>query len=79
MTIRTLTEHTDEVWFCKFSPDGTKLATGSKDGNLIIYDVDMVRQKHIRKFDISFSSLHRKHTKSNYENNSMVILLALVV
>ncbi|CAF1243416.1 unnamed protein product [Adineta ricciae] len=41
VTIRTLTEHSDEVWFCKFSPDGTKLATGSKDGNLIIYDVDM--------------------------------------
>ena len=43
VTIQTLTEHSDEVWFCKFSPDGTKLATGSKDGYLHIYDVDMVR------------------------------------
>ena len=42
MTIQTLTEHSDEVWFCKFSPDGTKLATGSKDGYLHIYDIDMV-------------------------------------
>jgi WD40 repeat protein len=42
VTIQTLTEHSDEVWFCKFSPDGTKLATGSKDGYLHIYDVDMV-------------------------------------
>jgi WD40 repeat protein len=45
VTIQTLTEHSDEVWFCKFSPDGTKLATGSKDGYLHIYDVDMVRRK----------------------------------
>jgi WD40 repeat protein len=43
VTIQTLTEHSDEVWFCKFSPDGTKLATGSKDGYLHVYDVDMVR------------------------------------
>jgi WD40 repeat protein len=43
VTIQTLTDHTDEVWFCKFSPDGTKLATGSKDGNLHIYDVDIVK------------------------------------
>ncbi|CAF3497961.1 unnamed protein product [Adineta steineri] len=41
VTIQTLTDHTDEVWFCKFSFDGTKLATGSKDGNLHIYDVNM--------------------------------------
>jgi WD40 repeat protein len=47
VTIQTLTDHTDEVWFCKFSPDGTKLATGSKDGNLLIYDVDIVKQKNI--------------------------------
>jgi len=45
VTIQTLTEHSDEVWFCKFSPDGTKLATGSKDGYLHIYDVDMVRRE----------------------------------
>ena len=37
-----LHDHCDEVWFCKFSPDGAKLATGAKDGQLIIWDVDMV-------------------------------------
>ena len=41
VTIQILTDHTDEVWFCKFSPDGNKLATGSKDGNLLIYDLDL--------------------------------------
>lgn len=40
VTRQTLTQHSDEVWFCRFSPDGTKLATGSKDNTLIIWDVD---------------------------------------
>jgi WD40 repeat protein len=41
-TVQVLNDHSDEVWFCKFSPDGTKLATGSKDNNLIIWDVHPV-------------------------------------
>jgi len=45
VTTQLLTDHTDEVWHCKFSPDGTKLATGSKDGNLIIYNVDKVTRR----------------------------------
>jgi len=39
-SVQVLNEHCDEVWFCRFSPDGTKLATGSKDGSLIIWDID---------------------------------------
>ncbi|KAJ8971443.1 hypothetical protein NQ314_000700 [Rhamnusium bicolor] len=39
-TIQVLNDHCDEVWFCQFSPDGTKLATGSKDTNVIIWDVN---------------------------------------
>ncbi|XP_025413330.1 WD repeat-containing protein 26 [Sipha flava] len=39
-TVQILTEHCDEVWFCRFSPDGKKLATGSRDATIIIYDVD---------------------------------------
>ncbi|KAM9807215.1 WD repeat-containing protein 26 [Syngnathus typhle] len=39
-TQQILTEHCNEVWFCKFSNDGTKLATGSKDTTVIIWHVD---------------------------------------
>lgn len=41
-TLQTLTEHKDEVWFCRFSNDGTRLATGSKDGNITIWTIDPV-------------------------------------
>ncbi|XP_033625720.1 WD repeat-containing protein 26-like [Asterias rubens] len=37
---QVLHDHCDEVWFCKFSPDGNKLATGSKDTTVIIWDVN---------------------------------------
>ena len=37
--IQVLDEHRDEVWFCKFSNNGKRLASGSKDGSLIIWDV----------------------------------------
>jgi WD40 repeat protein len=33
-----------QVWFVKFSHDGKKLATGAKDGNIIVWDVT-VRDK----------------------------------
>lgn len=35
----TLTNHTNEVWFVKFSPSGRFLVSGSLDGKLILYDV----------------------------------------
>lgn len=37
--LHTLTGHSDEVWFTRFSPLGRYLATGSLDGTCIIYDV----------------------------------------
>ncbi|XP_031629372.1 WD repeat-containing protein 26 homolog [Contarinia nasturtii] len=39
-TVQVLNDHCDEVWFVKFSPDGLKLASGSKDTSVIIWDVD---------------------------------------
>ncbi|XP_037933993.1 WD repeat-containing protein 26 homolog [Teleopsis dalmanni] len=52
-TIQILSDHCDEVWFCKFSPDGLKLATGSKDSTVIIWDVDPFKLtlKHRRILD----------------------------
>lgn len=41
-TWQVLNDHCDEVWFCRFSPDGTKLATGSKDTTVMIWNVDPV-------------------------------------
>jgi len=40
-TTHILDDHGDEVWFCQFSPDGRRLATGSKNNRLIIWDVDL--------------------------------------
>jgi hypothetical protein len=39
-TIQILTDHDEEVWFCKFSPDGLKLASGGKDKHVNIFDFD---------------------------------------
>lgn len=40
--VQILSDHCDEVWIARFSPDGSKLATGSKDSTVIIWDVDPV-------------------------------------
>lgn len=39
-TIQVLSEHCEEVWYCRFSPNGLKLASGGKDHNVIIWDFD---------------------------------------
>lgn len=38
--LQVLNDHCDEVIICKFSNNGKKLATGSKDGCLFIWNVD---------------------------------------
>uniref|UniRef100_A0A8D3BKP1 WD repeat-containing protein 26 n=1 Tax=Scophthalmus maximus TaxID=52904 RepID=A0A8D3BKP1_SCOMX len=48
-TQQILTEHCNEVWFCKFSNDGTKLATGSKDTTVIVWHVDETQQLKLMK------------------------------
>ena len=37
-TMFELDSHSDEVWYLKFSHDGTKLATASKDRTVLIYE-----------------------------------------
>lgn len=54
-SIQVITDHCDEVWFCRFSNDGTKLATGSKDSTVMIWDVDPVS---------GFNCLPSRHTHS---------------
>lgn len=57
-TIQVLNDHSDEVWFCRFSPDGTKLATGSKDNNLIIWDVHPVSLLSVLFFSYSLRGVN---------------------
>ncbi|XP_034827354.1 WD repeat-containing protein 26 isoform X1 [Maniola hyperantus] len=44
-SLQVLNEHCDEVWFCKWSPDGAKLASGSKDNTVMIWDFDPVAKR----------------------------------
>lgn len=53
-TQQILTEHCNEVWFCKFSNDGTKLASGSKDTTVIIWQVDPVCAPFQKHKEISY-------------------------
>ena len=70
-THQVLTDHLDEVWFCRFSPDGTKLATGSKDNHLLIWDIDPVRK--------SFTSLFHTHRVScSFFFNILIISVKIV-
>ena len=41
-----LNQHTQEVWYCSFSNDGTKLVTTSKDRSAIIYDTNTFSVLH---------------------------------
>lgn len=43
--LQVLNEHCDEVWYCKWSPDGTKLASGSKDNTVMLWDFDPVTKR----------------------------------
>eukprot|EP00096_Caligus_rogercresseyi_P016047 TRINITY_DN857_c0_g1_i1.p1 TRINITY_DN857_c0_g1~~TRINITY_DN857_c0_g1_i1.p1 ORF type:complete len:686 (-),score=172.92 TRINITY_DN857_c0_g1_i1:402-2459(-) len=62
-TIQILSEHCDEIWYCRFSPDGLKLATGSKDNTVIIWDFDPL-------------TLKLKHNKTLTEHNRGVSYFA---
>ncbi|XP_050347026.1 WD repeat-containing protein 26 [Nymphalis io] len=44
-SLQVLNEHCDEVWYCKWSPDGSKLASGSKDNTVMIWDFDPIAKR----------------------------------
>jgi len=48
-----LANHSDEVWFLKYSNDGTMLATTSKDHTIIIYETDTYKPIHSLDHDDS--------------------------
>ena len=52
-TIQTLADHCEEVWYTKWSPDGRRLASGSKDNTVIIWDFDPVSLtlRHNKSFE----------------------------
>lgn len=39
-TTQILSEHCDEIWVCAWSHNGLRLATGSKDSTVILWDLD---------------------------------------
>lgn len=41
-----LSQHTDEVWYCEFSHDGTKLATAGRDHSVIVYETNTFSVLH---------------------------------
>jgi WD40 repeat protein len=41
-----LDDHSGEVWFVKFSNDGTRLASAGQDGTVIIYEVPSFKILH---------------------------------
>jgi WD40 repeat protein len=41
LTVELLSDHSDEVYCVKFSNDGTKMASASKDKSIIIWDVEV--------------------------------------
>lgn len=50
-TLIDLNDHTDEVWYIAFSPDGSMLASASSDNSIIVYDT--VRWKPLWRFSDS--------------------------
>lgn len=44
--VHELRDHKDEVWFLKYSHDGTMLATTSKDHSIVIYETETYKPIH---------------------------------
>ncbi|KAJ5706619.1 hypothetical protein N7488_006420 [Penicillium malachiteum] len=55
----SLTQHTDEVWYCGFSHDGTKLVTAGSDKMVLIYDTrdfSIIHKLHDHGSGVAFAS-----------------------
>lgn len=55
-TTQELDSHKAEVWHCKFSNDGKKLATGGVGGKVKIWDLDLVQQRLIERCTLDCNS-----------------------
>ncbi|KRX84251.1 5'-3' exoribonuclease 1, partial [Trichinella sp. T6] len=51
-TVQVLLDHCDEVWYCQFSHAGKLLATGSKEGVIYIWDVNLSSRSVTKKFTL---------------------------
>ncbi|KAJ5114060.1 hypothetical protein N7456_002594, partial [Penicillium angulare] len=61
-----LTQHTDEVWYCGFSHDGTKLVTAGSDKMVLIYDTtdfSVIHRLHDHGSGVAFASWSPDDTK----------------
>lgn len=47
--LHVLTDHGDEVWYLKFSHNGTRLASGARDGQIIIWSLADSQPKKVRQ------------------------------
>ncbi|XP_065883697.1 WD repeat-containing protein 26-like isoform X2 [Dysidea avara] len=45
-SVHTLADHSDEVWYLQFSHNGKLLASGCKDGEVIVWDITGQPKKH---------------------------------
>ena len=61
-----LNHHSDEVWYCEFSHDGSKLVTAGKDHNVLIYDTtdfSVLHQLTDHEKGVAFASWSPDDTK----------------
>lgn len=74
-TIQVLSDHCDEVWIARFSPDGFKLATGSKDSTVIIWEVDPETLTVTRRFTLDGHSYGVVYLAWSPDSTKLIVCL----
>lgn len=74
-TVQILSDHCDEVWIARFSPDGNKLATGSKDSTVIIWDVDPETLTVTRRFTLDGHSYGVVYLAWSPDSSKLIVCL----